>query len=330
MRRGLVFGKFMPLHKGHQALVQHALQHCDELLLVLCHCKGEPINGAIRLEWLMQWTRSQPRITVIDFPYEENLLPNTSVSNADVARLWSHAFAEQLPPFCCVFTSEPYGDYIASELGITHICFDLARTLVPVSATLLRKEPFKYWQYLATEAHSYFTGKVAIVGTESTGKSTLARLLAQHFKTIHVPEMARQIVEETEEVQPQQLQAIAHLQAKSIRQHLPLANKLLVSDTELLTTQSYSWFLFNEPLEIEDWIKEANRFDLYLFLQPDCEYIQDGTRLSLARRNALHKFHVREFGNAGAPVVAVHGNWAERLRQSIHIIHSFFPGLAGS
>ncbi|HYH55526.1 MAG TPA: ATP-binding protein, partial [Anseongella sp.] len=33
--------------------------------------------------------------------------------------------------------------------------------------------------------------KVAIIGPESTGKSTLAPLLARHYKTVWVPEYAR-------------------------------------------------------------------------------------------------------------------------------------------
>ena len=35
MRRGLVIGKFMPLHRGHQLLIDAALADCDDVTVVV-------------------------------------------------------------------------------------------------------------------------------------------------------------------------------------------------------------------------------------------------------------------------------------------------------
>ena len=52
MKTGLVFGKFMPLHKGHLALIDFALKHCTHLTIILCYTNNEPIKGEIREQWL--------------------------------------------------------------------------------------------------------------------------------------------------------------------------------------------------------------------------------------------------------------------------------------
>lgn len=327
MIRGLVFGKFMPLHKGHQALIRFALQHCDELLVVLCHTVQEPIDGNIRLQWLKNWAQSYPQITVVDFPYDDQLLPNSSVSDRHVAQLWSDAFRQQLPAFTCVFTSEAYGDYMAEYLHITHISYDSSRLTVPVSATQIRNNPRAYWHYLADEAKPYFTIKVAIVGTESTGKSTLTERLAAYFHTTYVPEMAREIVEETLTVMPAHLPEIARLHARTILDRLSAANRILLVDTDLITTQSYSLFLFDQPLHTDEWIDAANQFDLYIFLEPDCPFVQDGTRLDPEPRKALSNHHRMLYEAGGRPLVFIGGSWEQRFREAVACIHRYFPDI---
>jgi len=327
MTRGLVFGKFMPLHKGHQALIRFALQHCDELWVVLCHTAQEPIAGNIRLQWIKNWIAPYPKIKVIDFAYDDQVLPNSSVSDREASRLWSRAFQQHLPAFTHVFTSEAYGDYIAEYLGITHIRYDIDRLTVPVSATQIRHEPWVYWQYLANEAKPYFVARVAIVGTESTGKSTLTQRLAEYFDTVYVPEMARHVVEETLTVTPAHLQEIAGVHARAILEKLSAANRILLADTDLITTQSYSGFLFGEPLHTDEWIGAANRFDLYLFLEPDCPFVQDGTRLGLAERNALSDHHRRHYEACGKPVIYIKGNWEQRFQEAAEVISRYFSGI---
>lgn len=327
MMRGLVFGKFMPLHKGHQSLIHFALQHSDELLVVLCHTVQEPIAGKLRLQWLKDWTKSYPKITVIDFPYDDRFLPNSSVSDRGIAQLWSEAFRQQLPPFTHIFTSEPYGDYMAEYLNIKHINYDNNRMTVPVSATQIRNNPRDFWQYLADEAKPYFVIKVAIAGTESTGKSILTQRLAEYFHTAYVPEMAREIVEKTITVTPAHLQEIASLHARTILDRLSVANRILLVDTDLITTQSYSWFLFGEPLYTDEWINTANEFDLYIFLEPDCSFVQDGTRLDLAQRNALSNHHRTLYEASGVSVVFIGGDWEQRFRKAVDCICHYFPDM---
>lgn len=322
MSNGLVFGKFMPLHRGHLALIDFAIRHCDQLYVVLCHNKHEPIDGATRFNWLQEKYLDNPRIQIVSFLYNDTELPNTSISSRTVSAIWAEAFKRLLPPIDIVFTSEKYGDYVAEFLGIEHRMFDAPRIQQPISASMIRKQPFRYWDFIAAAAQPYFVKKIVLVGTESTGKSTLTERLAQHFNTTFVTEMARDIIEKTEECRYEDLIAIANLHAKTIIQKLPLANKLLFVDTDLRITRSYSQFLFRRPLEVEPWIEEANRFDCYLFLQPDCPFVQDGTRLPADERLHLSEHHLNFYKDAGLNIHSINGSWQQRFDSAVAIVNT--------
>ena len=328
MKRGLVFGKFMPLHKGHLALIQFALRNCDHLSIILCFTNNEPISGMIRLEWIRTSFENSENVTVVPFEYDELLLPNTSVSSRNVSKLWATAFKELVPATDIVFTSEPYGEYVAEYMGIQHGLFDLEKKVVPVSASQLRQQPLKYWNFLPSNVRPWFVKKICLIGTESTGKSTLTMKLASHFNTNYVPEMGREIVDVTDNCTYEDLLKIASLHAKKILAKLPEANKLLFVDTDVNITASYSEFLFDRKLTTEEWIKAANHFDLYLFLEPDCEYVQDGTRLSVEMRNKLSEQHKKFFQRKAVHFISIGGSWEDRFIASRKIIEETFAPLS--
>ena len=73
---------------------------------------------------------------------------------------------------------------------------------------------------------------------------------------------------------------------------------------------------------VENWIEEANKMDLYLFLDIDVPHIQDGTRLDLQRRNELTIFHQKELTNRGIKFELITGNWEERFEKAVSIINN--------
>ena len=314
MVKGLVIGKFMPLHKGHEALIEFAAQNCDHLTVLLCSTINEPIPGIKREEWL-NLHYPQNDIEVYHLEYDEAELPNTSESSIDVSRVWSAKIKEILPNINRLFSSEPYGKFVTDFLGIEHQSFELSRTSFPISATEIRNNPFKNWDLISKVSRSYFVFKVAIVGTESTGKTTLTKKLAAHFNTSFAKEMGREIVPKTEECTMDHLHQIAVKQAEEIKNATAAANKIMFSDTELNITKSYAQFLFNQELIVNDRVEEINQFDLVLYLENDAKYTQDGTRLENSRRDELdqsHRLHFRE-----QKVVFINGDWEERFQKSL-------------
>lgn len=323
MRKGLVIGKFMPLHMGHLALINFALTHCDTLTVLLCHHLSEPIPAAVRESWLAQVFLSQPRACYVSFEYNPGELTETSDPEPFYAKAWADKVKELVPGVHMVFSSEIYGELFSSFLGAEHIVFDVSRTLVPVSASAIQKKPFAYWSYLPPEVQPYFVKKIALVGSESTGKSTLAEQLAAHYDTTFVPEMAREVIGHTRECTAAHLEQIARLHAAAILDKIKYANKVLFCDTELTITKSYALFLFQKELHVKEWIEKANQCDLYLFLDTTCPFVQDGTRLEEREREALSNAHLFRIKKELLPYRTISGHWEARFAQACREIDHF-------
>jgi HTH-type transcriptional repressor of NAD biosynthesis genes len=321
MIRGFVLGKFLPLHKGHLGLIRFALDHCDFLYVILCVSSREKIDGKIRKQWLQQELEAHENISILFFPYNEDELPNTSVSSRLISEKWAKALKEIVPDAERVFTSEEYGDYLAEYMGITHMLYDKNRIQFPVSASLIQQNPFIYWSCLTDSAKPWYVKKIAILGTESTGKSIMAEKLAKLFDTVFVPEMAREIMEKTTECTYHHLEEIAALHAKKIGSAMGRANKLLFLDTDINITKSYAKFLFNRELVKEPWIEQANQSDLYLFLEPDCPFVQDGTRLDENERNRLNTAHKEFLNDNHINYISIGGDWENRFNSAVDILN---------
>lgn len=324
MRKGLVLGKFYPLHLGHVALIRYALERADWLYVLVCASDRESMNGSLRARWMEETFRSEEKVKVRLLEYSERELPNTSRSSRAVSKKWAGKILEIFDDVDIVFSSEPYGEYLAEYLNCRHIAFNPERTAVPLSATQIRQNPLQYWDFIVEAARPFFVRKICISGTESTGKSTLAQRLAAHYRTEFVPEMARDIVQETDTCTMDHLYEIAALQARTIQEKQKKANRLLFVDTDVNITRSYARFLFQKELKTEDWIDRANQFDLHLYLDNDSPYVQDGTRLDERRRNELNEYHLNELRRQGIDFQILSGDWEERFWGAVSVVDGWF------
>lgn len=130
--------------------------------------------------------------------------------------------------------------------------------------------------------------KVAIIGPESSGKSVLARYLANRYKGTYVPEYARTYIEQkgTRDVTYDELCAIARHQIDQLKslsispQDGLYANSEAVFffDTELIVTKVWFDYAFGH---IPEWLEPAIRaypMDTYLLTYPDLPWIPDPAR----------------------------------------------------
>jgi HTH-type transcriptional repressor of NAD biosynthesis genes len=318
MRKGLVLGKFMPLHKGHIALIDFALKHCDKLYLLVCANDDiEPIPGTVRLEWVREVFGKND---LIEICYTEDKIPYTKYSSRHISALWGQYLKDRFPDISVFISSEKYGEYVAEYLGIAHIPFDELRSNVPISATRIREKPISNWSYLPEPVRTYFVKKVCICGTESTGKSVLAKMLASHFDTSYVSEMAREIPKKSEEYTLDDLHYVAKMHAIEINTKGKIANKILFCDTGLATTKAYASYFFQEIPIFDPWIESANQFDLYLFLFNDVPYVQDGSRLSVSRRDELHQHQLRFLKNQNINPEIITGDWNDRFLKAVKLV----------
>lgn len=120
MRRGLVFGKFMPLHRGHQLLIERALAEVDDLTIVVYDSEpaGDypPMPLELRLRWLRWLYPDVEAIVPIDDPEKQN--PDND--DPRYARMYADGLGF-LGPFDRVSTSERGYEHFARELGAKHV-----------------------------------------------------------------------------------------------------------------------------------------------------------------------------------------------------------------
>src|SRR5476649_1538413 len=189
MLHGLVIGKFLPYHRGHEHLIRVARAAVDELTILVCSIESEPIPGGVRHEWVRG---ANPTCRVIHVSEE---VPQRPEDHPDFWAIWTDLVARHAGRVDVVFTSEHYGAELAARLGARHECVDLDRRQVPVSGSAIRADPMANWDYLPEHVRPYFVRRVAVVGPESSGKTTLAQHLAEQFDTVWVREFGREYCE---------------------------------------------------------------------------------------------------------------------------------------
>jgi HTH-type transcriptional repressor of NAD biosynthesis genes len=315
--KAFVFGKFLPFHKGHEAMIAYALSQCDFLSILVCASDRELLAGKTRQEWIEQTFANRPNLEVRLFEYLEEDLPNSSESSKDISKLWSAAFKEQFPDYQLVITSEPYGAFVANFMGIQHRLFDQNRLKVPISATAIRQDLFQNWRYLPKAVRSYFAIKVVILGTESTGKTTLTQQLAQHYHCQEVLEAGRDLIPDSKAFEYEDLYVVASEHAQRIHQASQGEHPLIIIDTDIHITSSYAKFIFQRPLTISPAIYKTNQAHLYLYLNAQVPHVQDGTRLELEERNLLDASHRQTLMEHKIDFVEISGAWDSRLQQAL-------------
>ena len=317
MIKAFVFGKFLPFHKGHEAMIHFALTKCDFLSVLICCDYEENIAGEVRKNWIETTFTGVKSINIEVFHYDSQRLPNTSHTSSSVSQLWSVEFKKHLPDYNLLITSEPYGELVANFMGIHHIPFDLNRKRYPISASIIRNDLFSNWHYLPIAVRTHFTIKVAILGTESTGKTTLTKQLAKHFNSSFVLEAGRELIPCSNDFTFKDLQLVSIEHAKQIDNAIMGSSPLIIIDTDIHITKSYARFTFNRELAVAEHIYKINKADLYLYLNNDAPYYQDGTRLSESDRDLLDQYHRKVLADHQIKFVEISGDWKNRFELAV-------------
>ena len=215
-----------------------------------------------------------------------------------------------------VFASEPYGHKLAEVLDARFVCVDVDRQLFPVSGTMVRQAPLRHWHMLPECVRPYFVKRVCVFGPESTGKSTLARDLARHFDTVYAWEYARPLLD------PQGGKCFADDIPRIVRGQVATeealasqANRVLICDTDVLTTTVWSDVLFGDTPQWVRELAERRTYDLYLVTDVDVPWVDDNQRFfsdPKTRRELFERF-VGALRSRRRPFQVIRGDWATRF-----------------
>lgn len=170
------------------------------------------------------------------------------------------------------------------------------------------------------------TIKIAVYGPESTGKTTLAQQLADHFETVWAPEFARDYLQQKFDdadaiCEPEDLMPIAVGQTQLENDALLTANRFVFSDTCLMVTKVYSEIYYNFCDPILDKAARKHKYDLFFLTDIDVPWEKDDLR----DRPDDREFMFGKFKSAlienNKPYVTLSGNPDERLQKAISIIN---------
>lgn len=333
---GFVGGKFLPLHLGHVYVIMTAASYVDELYVVLSSSKKRDmelcerdgikyIPAEVRLSWIGECLNDlEAKIIHIEDEHGD--------SDYDWEEGANRIKKATGKPIDYIFSSEKsYDQYFGKFYpGSKHIVIDEQRKTVPISATEIRKDLYGNWGMLPDCVKSYFTKRVAVVGTESCGKSTLVKKLAKTYNTNYVPEVGRDYCEKySNQLTKEMFNFIAMEHFMLQTEKLKGSNKVLFIDSEAVITQYYLDLYFNGAKSdlVEEIIKQQD-YDMVLFLEPDVKWVDDGFRFTgeekvrLANNEKLKRmFQERRIG-----FVSIKGDYNSRFVESKRLVDALLAG----
>ena len=316
MTRGLVLGKFLPPHAGHVYLCEFARSHVDDLTIVVGTLAREPIAGTTRFAWMRELFPFDRVVHLTD----EN--PQDPSEHPEFWAIWRASLERILPHLPdVVFASDAYGEALAQVLGARFVAVDPSRSIVPVSGTAIRHAPLPHWDYLPRCVRPHYARRVSILGPESTGKTTLARTLAEWFQTRWVPEWARTVLERRQgSLEGLDWSELVRGQIASEETLAREANRVLVCDTDPLATTVWADTLLGACPDELRAAALARRYDLTILTDAGVPWVHDQVRYLPEGGADFFARSEDALRRAGRRYVVVRGTWAERTRTAIEAV----------
>lgn len=314
-------GSFNPLHLGHVRCIIEAANQFIKLYIVLAVGNNRnEIDKKIRYRCLYQLTKHIGNVKII---FIED---NADTKEEYTEDLWEadsikikNAIGEKID---AVFLGDDYKD---SEL----IFIERNK----ISSSKIRENVYKYWDYLPNIVKPYYTKKVLLLGSESTGKSTLTINLANYYNTNYIEESGRELSEKSGTdllMLSEDFTEILLIHKLNEIKAIEYSNKVLFIDTDAIITNFYMYFLEDENIIDNERLAKAiihiNKYDLILFLEPDVDFIQDGDRSEVIKNDRIkYSNKIKDILNdLNIKYYSINGNYQERFKKSISIINALF------
>jgi HTH-type transcriptional regulator, transcriptional repressor of NAD biosynthesis genes len=311
----VVCGKFYPPHKGHHYLIDTAIEHSDNVTVIVCWRSDETVPVEKRIECLKE---EHPTIKIISVPCipDDDDSPGWGKYTLNVLGFTPNA----------VFSSEKYGIPYAEAMGCEHVEVDIKRKNFPISGTQVRCNPYKYFDFLSPAMRAYYALRIVVVGAESTGTTTLAEALAKKYKTVCVPEYGRTYTKWKYEKGNVgwywgEFTHIAEEQNKLEDLYARNANKVLICDTDSLATMLWQKRYCGSTSEMLRVLgKYRNTF--YILTGDEIPFAQDEDNLRDGEhiRHEMHEGFISLLNDARKKYIIVTGSHDQRMNDAIIFI----------
>lgn len=160
--------------------------------------------------------------------------------------------------------------------------------------------------------------RIALLGGESSGKTTLAHALAEALATEWVPEYGRELWEALRRtLEPSELLHVAREQVAredAAVAHAQAAGRgWIVCDTTPLTTLQYALH-DHGAASAELRTLAQRRYALTVLCEPDFDFVQDGCRRDDGFRRAQHAWTLARLAEQDVQPLRVAGTLQQRLK----------------
>lgn len=333
---GLMIGHFEPLHLGYIRSILHACGQVKNLhIFITPHPQPNP-NFHITLKDKARWLT----MALADLPFiKVHLLPEISFSvadfNADNANFIINQAVSQLNFVANTHDEKPLlfaeqaSPFFAIKDSLTAVTVAALPSQPEFNEVLIAQNPAKYWHAIHPQARSSYTKTVAIVGGESSGKTTLVHKLVNYYGASYVLEMGKVFVSTdlggTElgmQYEDYPLMAIDH--AEAIRHAKQLAPApLVIVDTDFVTTQAFCEEYEGRTHPFLSACIEEFRLDFTIMLDNNTPWVADGLR-TLGKDEQRNRFESRLteiFAHHQiTPLMITDPNYHQRFLQAIDFI----------
>jgi HTH-type transcriptional repressor of NAD biosynthesis genes len=325
-RIGLTLGKFAPLHKGHQYMIETALEEMDEVIVIIYDCPETiSIPLHIRADWIRRLYPETDVIEAWDGPKETGY--TAEIMKAQEDYVLGLLGGRKVTHF---YSSEPYGEHMSVALNAVNRQVDLQRLTVPVSGTAVRNAPYENRHYLNPIVYRDLVTKVVFLGAPSTGKTTLAESMAKHYRTAWMPEYGREYWERHQidrRLTLEQLEEIATGHLEREEKQLQEARDVLFVDTNAITTYMFSLYYHGETTQgLARLAREAEtRYGLVFLCDADIPYDDTWDRSGEVQREEFQLAIMDDLRERGVPFQILRGTLREREEQVAEALKRLDP-----
>lgn len=132
---GFTIGKFAPLHKGHQYLIETALKEMDHMIVIVYDTHLTNISTELRANWI-KTLYPKVEVKIAKDPPSQYGLDEESVK---IQMEYLNKIIQDIP-VTHFYSSEPYGKCVADYLKIIDRRIDTKRKNIQISSDVIRDD----------------------------------------------------------------------------------------------------------------------------------------------------------------------------------------------
>ena len=322
---GMTLGKYAPFHAGHKFVIDTAIFEMDYVIIM---SYDEPevteIPLSVRSGWIREIYKDNPNVEVIDCyggPKEMGYTPEIVAKHDEyILRIVGDRGITHF------YSSEIYGDHVSKALGAVDRRVDMERVVYPVSSTVVRHDAYGNMIYIPDVVYRDLITKVVFLGSESTGKTTIANALAERFDTEVMPEYGAEYWFENQRdgvLSPEQMIEIARGHIDIENEKVLKSNKYCFIDTNAITTYMFAKDYHGYALpELQQLAHNCNnRYNVVFLCEDDIPYDDTWDRRGATNRAIFQKKIIDDLVERKIPFVRLRGNVQERIAKVEQVLN---------